>query len=115
MNTERFNTVLKHIEDHPEQWDQKWWHFDCGTKHCFAGLTQIMFGMEPDSLLAYKDAKRLLDLTYGEAYWLFARERTFDDFRQVAEHGFPEEAYDEFGDDWDDDDDYSDGDAGGDW
>lgn len=34
--------VLDHIEAHPEQWSQRYWHSPCCTTHCIAGTACLL-------------------------------------------------------------------------
>lgn len=45
-NIELLDKVLKHIEDHPETWNQKDWR--CGTSYCFAGHAAVLSGWKPE-------------------------------------------------------------------
>src|ERR1700678_2696400 len=55
-------TVINQILARPETWDQTTWHSSCGTKHCFAGLCQILSGTAPNEATAKLDAQKALGL-----------------------------------------------------
>jgi hypothetical protein len=78
MNQTNFKQVVDHISAHPETHDQGRWHF--GTKHCFAGLAQLMAGHEADAMKCPKQARDWLELTVWQAMYLFDAARTLQDF-----------------------------------
>lgn len=45
INMPLLERTLRHIEAHPEQWDQKTWY--CGTAGCFAWHAAVLAGGEP--------------------------------------------------------------------
>jgi hypothetical protein len=63
--------VLNQILQHPETWDQNQWH--CGTKHCFAGWSQILGGSQPDMASVQEEARTFLGIERFEADELFGR------------------------------------------
>lgn len=79
MNLEKYNAVLTHIEQHPEEWDQQHW---CGTACCFAGHGKRMFD-ESGFWSPWNATMKHLDLSSQMAGWLFDANRTVDDFRRV--------------------------------
>src|SRR6266576_134452 len=44
-NAERLWATYRHIEAHPETWDQSMWH--CGTSFCFAGHGAVTIAGAP--------------------------------------------------------------------
>jgi hypothetical protein len=91
-NIELLDKVLKHIEDHPETWEQEVWRteedeawvkdpetgvevltVDCGTAFCFAGWTCQMEGgkwVDNSSLLAVPE-----DEIHPLRNWILASDR----------------------------------------
>lgn len=41
-NGERLQQVMDQINQHPETWNQNYWH--CDSSHCFMGWAQILSG-----------------------------------------------------------------------
>jgi hypothetical protein len=88
-NIENLKRVIAHIEAHPETWRQDSGH--CGTTHCFAGHAQIMSGCKANDETARRDARVFLDLSLGDADYLFSANRTLADFHAfINAGGIPE-------------------------
>ena len=45
-NVELLESVMRHIDDHPEQHDQRVWINECGTAACFAGWACLLSGWQ---------------------------------------------------------------------
>lgn len=80
MNTDNYNAVLAHIEQHPEEWNQLSW---CGTACCLAGHANKMFPPPNPNVGIIDGAHRALGFTDDQSWWLFHGSRTLDDFRRV--------------------------------
>jgi hypothetical protein len=92
--------VLEHIENHPEEWDQKNWKTEtaCGTAYCFAGHALVMMGHEilenkyyapvdEHGTLVDVAAARELGLTTNQARDLFSPVNSLARLRElVAEY-----------------------------
>lgn len=87
-NIENCKLVLTQIKNHPETWNQKYWH--CGTAHCFAGWAQILSGKPADSTTARRDARIFLGLSAAEAEYYFHSERTLSELETVLEDFYDE-------------------------
>lgn len=106
MHKENFKKVLDHIEAHPETWNQRHWHSDCGTAHCVAGHAQIMSGKELNETTARIDARAFLGLDAYQASYAFASLRTLQELKDFADgvmpydfngrdiHGYDRDGYD---------------------
>lgn len=85
-NVELLERVMQHIQDHPEQHNQREWiENDCGTAACFAGWAVQFSDMQAVQTLTYgvfrdaagglystgEAAERVLGLTFEEALALF--------------------------------------------
>ena len=98
MNRENFKRVLDTIKANPDSWNQKVWHTDCGTAHCFAGHAQLLAGHMRTSEHARNHAMDFLEITTPESDYLFDHMRTLADFESVFEDGFyGESGYDKDG------------------
>jgi hypothetical protein len=81
MNIDRYNAVLAHIEQHPEEWNQSEWR---GTACCIAGHAARMFGADPGLATLTAAALALeIDRTVTHFPWLFDADRTMDEFRAL--------------------------------
>lgn len=99
MNKDRLLAILTHIKKHPESYDQRVTHSQCGTKHCIAGHADLMFWQqdcerikisEYDQRIFYfstwQRAKFCLKISDEEAVYLFWEHRTIqqiEDFVQA--------------------------------
>jgi hypothetical protein len=93
MNKEHFADILNTIEANPSCWDQARWH--CGSSHCFAGWAQLKSGKPAVVSFVRRDAREWLDISKVDADWLFAVDRTIDDFKWfLTSEGFDCEGYD---------------------
>lgn len=93
---ELLRAAVNQILEHPESWDQKSWHNQCGTTHCVAGWCQILGG-KPPSDDAADDAEKLLGIRSDEASWLFDYDRTISDIHGFAAAFLKDEEYDRAG------------------
>lgn len=98
MNIENFNKVIKQIIDHPETYNQRIYHSECGTSHCIAGWCDVLSGSydieeweineDYNSLTVIDRAVEFLEITYQQGIYLFAHQRTLKEvlnFPQWAE------------------------------
>jgi hypothetical protein len=86
MNYENYCAVLERIEKNPDEWNQAYWFRDgCATAYCFAGhAATLKLGNEPhDSHVVRFAARDFLGTHIDFSVWLFAEDRTLDDFRRV--------------------------------
>ena len=112
VNTSLLRLVLKHIEMHPNQWEQEVWQdptAECGTTYCFAGWTIVLSGgrfvdtipykaippgADPNDKTQWRDiaeyACELLglpfdnDTYYGYGHPLFHPDNTLNDLREMV-------------------------------
>lgn len=81
MNYDRFCAVLDHIEQHPEQWDQE--HpFPSDRRKCFLAHAVAMFSHIRYGGVLY-DGTMALHLSYDQGNFLWAVNRTLQDFQRV--------------------------------
>jgi hypothetical protein len=78
--------VLTRITNHPETWNQSFWH--CGTTHCVAGWCQIIggFNINTDPLIT---SERATGLTMWESAWLFDSNRTLPEITSFINNFTP--------------------------
>lgn len=67
---------VNEILEHPDSWDQRFFHTTCGTRHCMAGHMQKIATGRCDGLVAEFDATHLGGLTEEEAEYLFGTGRS---------------------------------------
>ena len=93
-------TAVNQILAHPETWNQKEWHSECGTKHCIAGWCQILSG-KPSSDQAKEDAKEALGISESDADYLFRGGCSLGEIYYFAQHfnrdGFNRDGFDRDG------------------
>lgn len=88
INKELLQLTLDTIKANPEHWDQRKWH--CGTTHCFAGFTYLLYMDLPLTTNEYdlgvdvlcqtrSTVKNLLGLTLDQADRLFASDNSLED------------------------------------
>lgn len=80
MRMDRYQQVLDQILNHPETWNQKSWHTECGTQHCIAGWAQILGGYDIKEGSPSADAKEWLEASEMVAIYLFKGCRRLEDF-----------------------------------
>lgn len=110
MNTELFGKALERIKANPRDWAQEF--FDrsenpCGAACCIAGHVVELSNVIPTVLMmdvggaiwawdpgsaefegtVPRIAQRLLEITDGQARWLFDHKRTLEDFERALRHG----------------------------
>ena len=93
---ERMQAIVDRITANPACWEQAYWHNYCRSTHCIAGHAQLDAGLPGNSPTAWRDALKWFGIPiYGEDYlphhpiacWLFARNRTLNDFREFIRSG----------------------------
>lgn len=80
MRMDRYQQVLDQILSHPETWNQKAWHTECGTQHCIAGWAQILGGYDIKESSPSAAAKEWLEASEEVAIYLFRGSRKLADF-----------------------------------
>jgi len=97
----RIGRVVRYIDGHPEEWDQKNWNFrhevdgaaepgsECGTACCVAGHAVLLLRgraalRDLDSSMVYVEARDLLWLTNVGANYLFGTRRTLRQLKNFA-------------------------------
>lgn len=88
MNLERLRSIVEHIKEFPEEWDQGVF-FPGEVPGCLFCLALRMYapGNQFDVCDVYEDGKVLLECSDREARYLFRDARTLDDFERVLELG----------------------------
>lgn len=94
--------AVNHIIQHPETWDQYYWH--CGSTHCIAGHCEILGtgGQTPNPGPA---VAAMIGISRRDANWLFDGSRTLVEIHRFAgelmdgydRDGFSRSGYDRAG------------------
>lgn len=80
MNMTRFRQVLAHIEEHPEEWDQR------STWRCFFAIGNRILNVQRTDLAI--EGVEMFGVRDQELTWLYSFDRTLDDFRTIARRPF---------------------------
>jgi hypothetical protein len=111
MNSDLLRQIAEQIDQHPEQYNQKWFvtETECGTAYCVAGWACVIDrangGIHDFDDDMWERAKGLLDISDDEAYILFENNQgptgdlsIGDALRKIAEVGYVSTDYwDEIG------------------
>lgn len=67
INTDLLEQTMVHIEEHPEDHNQKYWgnKAPCGTKFCFAGNAAVLNGAKP----LWDDIAESISVRDPEGHW----------------------------------------------